>query len=474
MATTDLGDRTGRAMAAQLRAMGTQQVEVGLLHGPTNRMTSRVWTPEEVQAALSWLRRENMRGCNVYVRPVAWQGATPASAGIVLVDDLTREGMAQLHRDGLGPAVVTETSPRNYQAWVRLSPAPLVPALATQAARELAARYDGDPASADWRHYGRLAGLTNRKPSRVQPDGRYPYVLLHESGGGTAPRAGELLEAAAERLRRLERQTEALQADEARLLARVAGSYDAGRGGASLSPAPQRGAVIGDLAMEYRRHAERLIARYPHADMSRLDYAVLRDLAMRRPDTTRHALDQALRLGSPNVARRKTNARWLTAYVEHTTTAVLLNPEVQRARAAYQREQGGRGRGPPRSGAARPRTWRTSVVGPGGRVWAVSLVCEVSACATLPRGGTASCDTCSRADRQESPPLRRRALMPILAPTTTKRSPGSNTTEARRWVPSRVAPRVVPGSLRRLVRLTGERHVCYTASYHAAPARARP
>jgi len=348
MATKEPGDRTGRAMVAQLRAMCAEQVEVGLLHGPTNRMTSRVWMPDEAQAALSWLRRENMRGCNVYVRPVAWQGSAPASAGIVLVDDLTREGVAQLHRDGLGPAVVTETSPRNYQAWVRLSPAPLAPALATQAARELATRYDGDPASADWRHYGRLAGLTNRKPSRVQPGGRSPYVLLHESSGGTAPRAGELLEAAAERLCRLERRTEALQADEERVLARVAGSHDMGWDGTRLSPAPRGGAVIGDLAVEYRRHAERLIARYPHADMSRLDYAVLRDLATRRPDATRQALGQALRQGSPNVARRKTNERWLTAYVEHTTTAVLLNPEVQQARAGYQREQGGRGRGPPK------------------------------------------------------------------------------------------------------------------------------
>ena len=116
----------------------------------------------------------------------------------------------------------------------------------------------------------------------------------------------------------------------------------------SPTVSPPGGAVIVDLAVEYRRHAERLIARYPHADMSRLDYTVLRDLAMRRPDATRQALSQALRLGSPNVARRKTNERWLTAYVEHTTTAVLLNPEVQRARAAYQREQGGRGRGPPK------------------------------------------------------------------------------------------------------------------------------
>ncbi len=153
MVTTEPGDRTGRAMAAQLQAMGAEQVEVGLLHGPTNRMTSRVWTPDEAQAALSWLRRENMRGCNVYVRPVAWQRSAPASAGIVLVDDLTREGVAQLHRDGLGPAAVTETSPRNYQAWVRLSSSLLAPALATQAARELAARYGGDRASADWRHY---------------------------------------------------------------------------------------------------------------------------------------------------------------------------------------------------------------------------------------------------------------------------------------------------------------------------------
>jgi len=63
----------------------------------------------------------------------------------VLVDDLTREGVAQLHSDALGPAVVTETSALNYQAWVRLSPAPLAPLLATQAAKELAARYDGDP-----------------------------------------------------------------------------------------------------------------------------------------------------------------------------------------------------------------------------------------------------------------------------------------------------------------------------------------
>jgi len=39
-----------------------------------------------------------------------------------------------------------------------------------KAARDLAERYGGDPRAAAWRHYGRLAGFTNRKPdSRTPP-----------------------------------------------------------------------------------------------------------------------------------------------------------------------------------------------------------------------------------------------------------------------------------------------------------------
>ncbi len=49
------------------------------------------------------------------------------------------------------------------------------------------------------------------------------------------------------------------------------------------------------LAAEYRQHAELLIARYPLADMSRLDYTVLRDLAKQHPYASTHDLSQALR-----------------------------------------------------------------------------------------------------------------------------------------------------------------------------------
>ena len=81
---------------------------------------------------------------------------------------------------------------------------------------------------------------------------------------------------------------------------------------------------MGRLADEYRRHAERLIARYPLADMSRLDYTVLRDLATQHPDASAHDLAEALRRGSPNVHDRKANDR----YVDRTVATIAHEPPV--------------------------------------------------------------------------------------------------------------------------------------------------
>ena len=67
-----------------------------------------------------------------------------------------------------------ETSPGNFQAWVRVSKEPIPERLATEVARELAREYAGDPASADWRHFGRLARFTNRKKVHQKQDGRFP------------------------------------------------------------------------------------------------------------------------------------------------------------------------------------------------------------------------------------------------------------------------------------------------------------
>ena len=46
-------------------------------------------------------------------------------------------------------------------------------------------RFGGDLSSADWRHFGRLAGFTNRKPERLLPNGLAPFVHLRECEGRT-------------------------------------------------------------------------------------------------------------------------------------------------------------------------------------------------------------------------------------------------------------------------------------------------
>jgi len=65
----------------------------------------------------------------------------------------------------------------------------------TAAARALAERFGGDTGAADWRHFGRLAGFTNRKQKYVDAQtGLYPFVRLSEATGKVYPRAQQFLE----------------------------------------------------------------------------------------------------------------------------------------------------------------------------------------------------------------------------------------------------------------------------------------
>jgi hypothetical protein len=54
----------------------------------------------------------------------------------------------------------------------------------TAAARELTQRFGGDTKAADWRHFGRLAGFTNRKSKyRNEATGLYPFVKVIAATG---------------------------------------------------------------------------------------------------------------------------------------------------------------------------------------------------------------------------------------------------------------------------------------------------
>lgn len=294
-------DRTIYAVQVQLRAMACERYEIGLRGSATGTMIPRTWGIAAFERGIAWLKHKNAHGHDIYVRPAG-------SVGLLLVDDLSVDALVRMQDEGFTPAVVVETSRQNFQAWVRVSAVPIAPELATAAGRILAQVYGGDPNSADWRHFGRLAGFTNRKPEHVR-DGRSPFVHIHEARGGMAERGPLVLDEAGRRL----------------LLERV---QPARAEPLPLIPAPDGVMAPGDL---YRYYASKLLPLYPVPDWSRIDWMVGRDIASSNPAVDVQYVAQALREGSPSLgeARHRGN---VDKYIMRTAEKVMRDPAVIAAR----------------------------------------------------------------------------------------------------------------------------------------------
>ena len=167
---------TQSVVRKQLCAMGCKLFEIGVLRMDDQMLLRSGWRSDHIDAALAWLRRENARGAQIFVRP-------HGTHGLSLVDDLSAEAIAQMTQGGFQPAVVVETSPGNFQVWLNHGRTLFDRSFSTHAAKELARRFGGDPSSADWRHFGRLAGFTNRKPERLLQNGFGPFVRLRKCEG---------------------------------------------------------------------------------------------------------------------------------------------------------------------------------------------------------------------------------------------------------------------------------------------------
>lgn len=169
-------DRTYEVILRQAQAMDTKLFEVGLFK-PSARaeMLLRTWDSDTLVQSLAWLKFQNLDGRNIYIRP-------RGEHALSMVDDLTADALERMKHSGFTPALIVETSPDNFQAW--LNHGRILPKdTSTAAARALAEKFGGDRGAADWRHFGRLAGFTNRKDKYRQPGGLYPFVrLVHTTG----------------------------------------------------------------------------------------------------------------------------------------------------------------------------------------------------------------------------------------------------------------------------------------------------
>jgi hypothetical protein len=190
--------RTRETVERQLRAMNSVLYEVGLFRpasgGAEAEMLPRTWDQKTLLDSLSWIRWQNSQGRNIYVRPAG-------EHHLSLVDDLTPDAVLRMKETGFAPSVVVETSPGNLQAW--LNHGEILPRdLSTAAARALAQRFGGDKGAADWRHFGRLSGFTNRKSKYQGPTGLYPFVRLIEAQGMVYPQASGFIGALRQELAR--------------------------------------------------------------------------------------------------------------------------------------------------------------------------------------------------------------------------------------------------------------------------------
>jgi hypothetical protein len=192
---------TFEAVRRQVEAMAADLFEIGLYKpaiagGPNEpEMLPRTWDVATLLKSVGWLKYQNANGRNIYIRP-------KDEHALSLVDDLSAAAVERMRTEGFAPAIVVETSPGNFQAWLNHGRV-LPKAESTLAARALAERFRGDKGAADWRHYGRLSGYTNRKLRYRDANGLYPFVrLISAERGHVYPEADRFLAEVARRIQR--------------------------------------------------------------------------------------------------------------------------------------------------------------------------------------------------------------------------------------------------------------------------------
>lgn len=246
---------------------------------------------DQVLNSIAWLKSQNARGADVYIRP--------EDRRYVLLDDINDNTVDRLTGDGMAPAAVLETSRGNLAAWVRIAPpdAPEPsPEAATTIAKAMARTYGADRAAADHAHVSRLPGFTNRKPIR-QIDGRSPYVLLKSASGRVAKAGLDLIDQVRVYLERNARQHAIVVSDDR----------------------PRSGNPADAYRSFMRRHA------VGDVDWSQADFRTAQDMIL--TGWSRDQVALAIEDASPNVIERK--GQQTPDYAARTAQSALQSDRVQ-------------------------------------------------------------------------------------------------------------------------------------------------
>ena len=306
-------DRTRQAVMKSLKALPDSHYIVGIYDPKTKKMQRREVAAEQVEKNIAWMKRQNALGNEVYF--------TPKSHRFTLIDDVSSAQVEAMKRDGIAPALLTETSPNNFQAWIAID-AEVAAEERSAIGASLAKRYQGDIASTAYHHLGRLPGFTNNKPKHEQAaTGFQPYVLAREAVYRVAERGAELLEKAKDWL-----------SEQAKLVAIRAETVN------PTDHRPDRESKFlpfrSTPEQEFRRIAKNVMAEIEvkgqRIDMSQVDYMTCQRMYVIGfgPDDIKTAL-------SENLDRAKKNAE---KYTETTAAKAVVSPWAMENRAKHMAE----------------------------------------------------------------------------------------------------------------------------------------
>jgi hypothetical protein len=186
-------------MTKQLNAMGCDLYEIGI-HDRNKHKHNTVLKPKQTKEKIlgkryiKLLRGRNWQNKDIWIRPCRSQ-----MSNLILIDDVLKSTIDNvMKKEGWEPALVVETSPANYQAWIKLHEP--VNSEVQRAIAQLGQQlFKGDVGSTSKEHFGRLAGFTNRKPCHNQ-NGLYPFAHVTESTGKEATGSERIIISEAKKL----------------------------------------------------------------------------------------------------------------------------------------------------------------------------------------------------------------------------------------------------------------------------------
>ena len=176
-----------KAAMAHVEALGVSRVSIGVQDKATDRWQWTDMAAKDVTQNLPAYDDANRYGKNINIR-----AAGPEALNHTFVDDLKIENIAEMKNAGFAPAAVVETSPGNFQAWLKHHDRFPDVDTGRLAARLMAQKFHGDPGGAAWNHPGKLAGFSNVKPKHYDRETRsYPLVKLAEATGKPYSASGD-------------------------------------------------------------------------------------------------------------------------------------------------------------------------------------------------------------------------------------------------------------------------------------------